>query len=177
MQAILLTDSSFSICKVDAILGTDFLTDSTANALVCNLISFELCIAVSNGIGFSENWIYAKIKVLYRAVFYLKANTDISLVTGIEVCKIRLFFKNGVNGSFLFFFIYRVSLCRKPYHLLESRVDKYLHTSVCKKLLCNIFSSCGEKIKGILVIMHCTDATYLRIAVFVNGSDIQSLCS
>ena len=145
----MLTDSSLAICKVNAILRTGFLTDSTANAPICNLIALELCITVPNGISFSENRIYAKIEILYRAVLYLETNTYISLVAGIEICKIGLFFKNDVNGGFLLFLSYRISLCGKPYHLLESRVDKYLHTAVGKKLLCNIFSSCGEKIKGV----------------------------
>ena len=138
------------------------------------MVALTFCAAVSNCVDLAENRIYAEVEILNGGVLYFKADTNIPFLTGVEIREVRLLGKYSVNTRFLPFISDRERLSGQPYHLLEFRVDKYLHAPVREKFLCYILTPCGEEIQRILIVMHRAYAAYLRSAVLVNSGNVQN---
>lgn len=86
---------------VDAALGTDSQAFSAAYAFIRYSVALKSCAVISDSVGLTEYGIYAKIKIFYGSVLYLKAYADIPLVTRIKILKKRIFGKYGVDAFFL----------------------------------------------------------------------------
>lgn len=156
---------------VYAVLRANPFAFSASNAFFGYFVALEFGFAVSDNIVFSENRIYAEIKIFDFRVLDLKNNTDISCVIRVNVGKIRLLGEDGINAGVLPLVRHGNGFRGNPYHFLESCVSQNLHSAVRKKLAAEILSSCGEEIKALVIKMNCADTAYLRSAAAVNCSE------
>lgn len=131
MQAVVLPYLIWlRLTLVNAALGTDSQAFSAAYAFIRYSVALKSCAVISDSVGLTEYGIYAKIKIFYGSVLYLKAYADIPLVTRIKILKKGIFGKYGVDAFFLPLLRNGICHCGKTYHLVIFRADKYLNTSV-----------------------------------------------
>lgn len=92
MQTIL-GDYLKRLARSYAALRTHLLTLSAADAFVGYFISLIFRLSVSDNVCFSEDRIYAEIKILDLSVLNLKNYTDTSCIVRVYVGEIRLLLK------------------------------------------------------------------------------------
>lgn len=146
---------------------------SAANAFIGYSITLELFPAVSDNVSFSEDGVYAEVKILDLRFIDLKNDTDLSCIVGVNVSKIRLLREDGIDTGTLPLVRYGNGFSQKPYHFFETRVSKDLHSAVRKKLAAEILSSRCEKIKALIIKVNGADTAYLRGAAAVDGGERQ----
>lgn len=172
MQAMFLPDTK-GRPRFNTFLRTVFYTLAAANTVFCDLIPFRCPFSISNGIFFSENRIDPQVKILDFRVFDPKHDPNFPCFTGIYIREVRLFAEYGIDPLFLLFFLYQLSLCRHPDHLLILCIPKYLHPPICEELFAELFSSGCKKIHSLLLIMDRTDTADLWTSIAVCGGKRQ----
>ena len=100
-------------------------------------------------------------------LIYAEYYPNISGVTRIYICKIRLLLKYNVLPFFLLIRGYRICLSRQTYHLFKSCIAEYLDSAVFKQLPAEILASRSVEIQRVVFIMNCTYVSYLWCTIAV----------
>lgn len=83
----------------DASLRTHTFTHATSYACLCDAISFLRFLRISKRVHLPENRIHTKIKILNLRVVNTEYNSNLPRIPRIDICKIRLLFKDDVTPS------------------------------------------------------------------------------
>lgn len=144
VQTVLLMDDT-GTSFLNRLLRADTDTFSTADTFIRNQVSLWRNFSVSNRVAFPENRIHSQIKIFDGHISYTENDADTAGVSGINVRKIRLFFKNQIPPFLPRLFRNRFYRPGQTNHLFIHGIAEHLHFFYFQEFPAEVLSSGGKK--------------------------------